>query len=430
MSNTIDKRIHAQMEHILSVLPQSGFALNTEFLIRLKRVVQSDINLYTIDGDMIATTIPDDMHRELLPLIDPKMLLNRLIDDGNKPIFVDRVNKGDILRVAYYLINTSKDTQPAIISLMISTKDVSIAKRKSTLIVGIVGLVGVIVMFFLGNRIAKGITTPLQDLVITMEDVAEGNLHKQVEIKSDNEIGRLAYSFNSMIKRLRDSEEKLIQSEKLSLAGKLAAGIAHELRNPLSSIKMLVQMFLTKHTLDKYSKRSLEVILIEIEKMESSVKEFLDLSKQGSIQTANENIINVIDDVVRLTEGQFKHRKIKLKREFNPSLPNIPLDRDKLKQAFLNLLLNSAESMPKGGEITIKVHIKDRMLKIEIKDEGSGIPEGMEEKIFEPFFTTKEDGIGLGLSNTKRIIEQHGGWIWLKRHKDGGTISNIVLPLS
>ena len=416
------------MEHILSVLPRSGFALNAEFLKRLKGVVQADINLYTIKGVLMATTIDDDQQRELLPLIDPKPVLNELTAHENKTILTNRVNKGEPLRLAYYLVTPSQGTQPVILTMMISTKDIAMAKRRSALFVGIVGFIGIVAMVFLGNRVAKGITTPLKGLVATMEGVAEGGLLRKTRIESEDEIGKLAHSFNSMIERLRDSEEKLIKSEKLSVTGKLAAGIAHELRNPLSSIKMLVQMFRTKLS-DKSSERSLDVILSEIEKVESVVKELLDLSKPGEIELKKENIQGALKDAIRLSEGQFKHRKIKLKKMFDAQLPDIQMDRDRLKQAFLNLLLNASEAMPTGGEISIRSYVKNGSLKVEIQDNGSGIPPGLAEKVFEPFFTTKKDGIGLGLSNTKRIIEQHGGNIQLKAHKYGGTISEIVIPL-
>ena len=430
MSNTIDKRIHNQMEHIISVLPTSGFALNAEFLQRLKRLVRADINLYNTEGGLIATTIDEDIQKEIFPLIDPKPILHNLTINEKRIFFTTLANKRETFHVAYYTVGPLQGTEPMILALMIPTKDISMAKRKSTLIVVIAGFLGTVVMVILGNRMAGGITTPLKNLVTTMEEVAEGGLSRKARIESEDEIGRLAHSFNSMIERLRVSEERLIQNEKLSVTGKLAARTAHEIRNPLSSIKMLVQVLQAKSSLDKSNERSLAVILSEIEKVEYFVKDLLNLSKPAEVRLEMKNIQDPLEDTLRLCDGQFQHRKIMVERKFISRLPDLPIDRDRMKQVFLNILLNSAEAMPQGGEITIYASVEKGALKVEIHDTGSGIPHGMEDKVFEPFFTTKKEGIGLGLSTTKWIIDQHGGKIQLKDRKEGGTVCEITLPLA
>ncbi|WP_051590998.1 EAL domain-containing protein [Bacillus sp. UNC438CL73TsuS30] len=227
----------------------------------------------------------------------------------------------------------------------------------------------------------------------------------------------------------RKAEELLWNSEKLSLVGELAAGVAHEIRNPLTSIKGFIQLFQQGPLKEEYY----NVILSEFNRIEDIIKEFLSLAKPQEIQLKQVNISTLIKEVETLLESEFHLKGIQFFTEMVPELPSIMCDANQIKQVLLNLCKNSIEALDcnRRGMITITVRLENgENLLIQVRDNGVGISEERIKRLGEPFYSNKEKGTGLGLMLCMRIIRQHKGTMTFESIENLGTTVNIRVPLS
>ncbi|WP_245959471.1 ATP-binding protein [Neobacillus piezotolerans] len=225
--------------------------------------------------------------------------------------------------------------------------------------------------------------------------------------------------------RKKETDRLLQKSEKLALLGQMAAGIAHEIRNPLTSIKGFIQLF--KAETDK--KEYYDVVLSELDRINSIVSEFLLLAKPTAAVFREGNLVQILHDVVTLINTQSAMNNVRITTAVGPNIPPIICEENQLKQVFINLLKNSIEAMPNGGNIYISVQkSQPEEVFIKIVDEGVGIPEERMKTIGEPFYTTKEKGTGLGLMTCFKIIEGHNGKLIFSSEVGVGTTIIIHLP--
>jgi signal transduction histidine kinase len=229
---------------------------------------------------------------------------------------------------------------------------------------------------------------------------------------------------------LNKTEAQLIRSEKLAALGQLAAGIAHEIRNPLTSINILIHSLASNLPSGTSQKEDLKVIEEEIDRINEIVDQFLRFAKPTPPLLQKGEVVSIVEETLQLLRPQIEKQRIAVQKEFQP-LPSILMDREQMKQVILNLLLNAVQAMPKGGHLALKGHLpkNDRWIKLLIQDSGVGIPGGDIHKLFDPFFTTKEGGIGLGLSIAHRIIDQHHGKIEVESPPGKGTLFTVWLPI-
>lgn len=228
---------------------------------------------------------------------------------------------------------------------------------------------------------------------------------------------------------LRDTQKQLIQSEKLAATGQFSASLAHEINNPLGIIKNYLQILSESMEGNNANQNNLDAIKEEVDRITRIVKSFLDFSRPAKEEMSFLDLIEIIKQVIFLVNQEFLTREIKITVDLQESLPRILGSEDQLKQVFLNLLVNSRDFMPQGGEINICAREITDKVEIEFSDTGCGIPEDNLNRIFDPFFTTKTDGkgTGLGLWICYGIIQRHGGSIQAKRKKQG-TSFTIYLP--
>ncbi|SDM93019.1 ATP-binding protein [Bacillus sp. OK048] len=225
--------------------------------------------------------------------------------------------------------------------------------------------------------------------------------------------------------RKEQTEQLLQKSEKLALLGQMAAGIAHEIRNPLTSIKGFIQLFKVEKHQDEYY----DIVLSELDRINNIVGEFLVLAKPTAAVFAEKDVRELIKDVVTLINTQSILSNVQIFVEFESDLPKISCEENQLKQVFLNLLKNAIESMPSGGTIDVKVKEKEEgKISIQIIDQGIGIPKERIPTLGEPFYTTKEKGTGLGLMTCYKIIESHNGELLISSQVNEGTTIDIILP--
>ena len=237
--------------------------------------------------------------------------------------------------------------------------------------------------------------------------------------------------------RIVGLEEELRQSEKLSVIGLLAAEVAHEIRNPLTVMKMLYQSLDLRFPADDLRSKDVEVIGQKMDHLNKIVEHVLDLARSNEPHLAPVNVNRLLDDLGLLTRHKFNHQQVQLIRKLDPRLPNVMADATQLEQVFLNLTLNALEAMPRGGQLTISSRREQRSPKgspsgvaIEFKDTGDGMTPEQQKRAFTSLLsTTKQKGTGLGLAIVSKIIESHHGEIEVKSRKGSGTTITLVLPL-
>lgn len=223
----------------------------------------------------------------------------------------------------------------------------------------------------------------------------------------------------------KEAEEMMVRSEKMSIAGQLAAGIAHEIRNPLTSLKGFLQLLRAGvDAKEAYYK----IMIDEINKIETITSELLFISKPMTNNKKPESVRSMITDVLALLKPQARLHNIHINRKHQHDT-YIHCDRTQIKQVLINLIKNAIEAVDSYSTITVDTRKRDDLIEIDVVDEGPGIPQDIIHKLSEPFFTTKQSGTGLGLMITKQILEQHDGQIKILQNKKKGSTFRIILPM-
>ncbi|GIP34429.1 ATP-binding protein [Paenibacillus sp. J2TS4] len=225
----------------------------------------------------------------------------------------------------------------------------------------------------------------------------------------------------------RRKEELIRRSEKLSVVGQLAAGVAHEIRNPLTSLMGFTQLLKSRN---EDNHKFYDIMLSELHRINSIVNEFMVLSKPQNVNFRYTSLISILKSVISLINTQAIMNNIQIITKLDPDLPRLRCDENQLKQLFINLLKNALEAMPDGGIVKISAQLKapDKLV-VSVMDQGIGIPQQFMSRIGEPFFTTKDNGTGLGLMTCWRIVESHRGQLNIKSKETSGTTVEVCLPL-
>ena len=319
-------------------------------------------------------------------------------------------------------------------------------------------IAGIILTALVGIFFARSIEKPIKELTLGTEAVAKGDLRWQVAVDSADEIGKLAEAFNQMTKDLRDSQERLVLSEKLASLGTMAAGMAHEIKNPLVSLRTFTQLLQQKWEDKEFRDKFSSIIPHEIERINRIAESLLKFGRPMKPELTKVDINALLDEVLMLFESETKKHNIRVTKKL-AELPEVTGDSGQLQQAFVNIVKNAIEAMhEKGGELVVKTDVGEvvRLGKmqregkkrgeemvwgeeevmekpipvvfIEVSDSGEGIPEENLKSLFDPFFTTKMSGTGMGLPITLRIVEEHKGSVKVRSQAGKGTTFIITLP--
>jgi len=330
-------------------------------------------------------------------------------------------------------------------------------------------LIATVLVFALGGvgavALAWTYAKPISSVVEAARRVAQGNLDEHLPTNRRDEIGQLNRSFNEMVERLREKAEleaRLHQAERLSAIAHLASGIAHEVRNPLNSISLIIDHLgaqfapATPAEQEEFA-RLTSIIKQEIHRLNAMIETFLKYGRPLELKREATDVRMLLDEVLEVAAQKSQAQQVRVERDYAASLPQVWVDGPHIKTCFLNLVLNALQAMTPGGTLTVTTRRAsgqsgnpatgqpgtppdcqiaqlpecqpvDGWVEITLQDTGVGIaPENLP-RVFEPYFTTKEVGIGLGLALTKQILEQHGARIELTSEPGKGTLARIQLP--
>lgn len=281
--------------------------------------------------------------------------------------------------------------------------------------------------------IARLFIKPIGALVESNRRLSEGDMGVRVKVSGKGELSALGHSFNTMVETLDRIQKELVYKEKLASMGQLAAGVAHEINNPLGTIMLYAETLYREAAEDGAQREDLKMIIDSTHRCKRIVGDLLNFAREQEMLTQQSNMHDILEQAIHSVSSQASFTKVEIIRCFVPDLPLIQADPAQLVQVFVNLLNNAADAMSEGGTITITTrYSKDRGVEIDIADTGRGIEKKNLEKLFTPFFTTKPfgKGTGLGLSIVYGIIKMHRGQIQLSSQVGKGTTFTVTLPIT
>ncbi|GAB4535102.1 MAG: cache domain-containing protein [Anaerolineae bacterium] len=313
-------------------------------------------------------------------------------------------------------------------------------RQRTILVFLAIALLGVLISVALSYFLSRGISGSIKRLVSASEELAQGNLDARVEIESNDELKLLADSFNAMASALKARDQqikefarnRIMESERLALIGQLAAGVAHELNNPLQGIVAYSHLLLERTPCEDPRTASLRKIVTQADRCTEIIRGLLDFSRQNKPKKTLVNINHILLECVSLVEQQALFHNIEIEKDFIGNLPLIPADPSQMQQVFMNMIINAAEAMDGKGRLTLETRYDPRENCVDVifSDTGHGIKEEDMPRLFDPFFTTKEvgHGTGLGLAISYGIIRAHKGTIHVESEVGKGTTFIISLP--
>jgi signal transduction histidine kinase len=399
---------------------KSSLVVNDTSIIR-------NILLVEDDGKVYDSTVREDIGRQLRPEFRDVPLLRRgdLSFDGEK-------TSGDQLRTMSSTVITDKGKRSIVVVISMDrlqhVKDSVSQIRLATLISVGVALILLIAWF------SRRATRPIAQLAEGARRVAIGDLDFDVPVVRGDEIGTLSQTFNEMIadlRRKKDLEEQLRRAEQSAVVGRLASGIAHEIRNPLNFINLSIDHLRASFAQGGEPASILAMIKDEIGRLNRMVNDFLSYGRPARLKLREVDVRLLIGELVNLLSAKATEQSVSMEVEVEgegEGVTTIQADAEQLKTCFSNLMINAIQAMPAGGKLTVTLRPSEDELQIDVSDTGAGIPPAELEQIFEPYYSTKETGIGLGLPLTRKIIEEHGGSVEVTSEPAVGATFTVTLP--
>lgn len=453
-ANTQEKQIRNKemTEKIQSVLTELEHKLNVEkkltsewktigydhldeLLLKFSQVFFTDINLYDLDGILLATSRPEIFQKGLVGKQINQNAYTELALNG-KAQFIQKESIGELTYSSIYIpLKNIENNVIAYINLPYFTNDNNLQKNISNLLITTINIYVVLFLLtlLLAFVISNQITKPLRMLQNKFKAVQLGKKHQEILYEKEDEVGQLVKEYNLMVTKLEESVRQLAESERESAWREMAKQIAHEIKNPLTPMKLSVQLLQRswKDNKEDFEKRlhNVSLTLIEqIDTLSSIASEFSAFAKMPKPHDEEVDISAKLRTVIQLFENT-KNISITTNFHQNDSV-KIFADKEQLSRVFINIIKNGIQSIPEGvqGKIFVEVKTYGNNVKVTIEDNGSGIPDDRKDKLFQPSFTTKTKGMGMGLAIVKNIINNANGEIWFESEQGKGTKFFVEFP--
>jgi signal transduction histidine kinase len=425
-----------------------GEVLGEAFVDDLAELVGSEVVLWGPKG-AVASTFRDKAGRRLAPGLDASALdllsgspkdyfgehpltltgYRGYTSGSRPPVAADASPLASFVRIEP--LGPGAGELPVRLLLAVPTEVLAAGARYNLLFMGAGAVIALLVFGLLASWLVASYARPLGELARASEQVASGNLGVQVPEGRDGELGRLAGSFNAMVAGLKRTQANMVQSAKMAAVSQLAAGMAHELNNPLGVILGFAQGMERRFREDDPARFPLQSIIRETLRCKELVQNLLSFARAGVLSVERIDVNGLIAQTLPLLEGRAKVQGVRLELQLAAEAPRLVGAKPQLQQVLINLATNALDAMPGGGTLTVRSQPLGPLgARIEVADTGIGIPEEIRGRIFEPFFTTKPvgQGTGLGLSVAYEIISRHRGNIEVESRTGEGTIMVICLP--
>jgi two-component system, NtrC family, nitrogen regulation sensor histidine kinase NtrY len=407
-----------------------------QLLIKLSDVFYTDINLYDPKGDLLATSRVEVFQMGLQGEKMNPVAFHKMFNEKRSQFLQgEKISKLSYMS-AYVPFVNAEGKLLAYLNLPYFTKQSELQTALSALIVTIVNIYLILILITISVTIliTDQITRPLEMLQIRFRELKLGGRYEQISYSRRDEIGNLVAEYNKMVLELEKSVDLLARSERESAWREMAKQIAHEIKNPLTPMRLSVQQLQRSwkdknEDYDKYLERVTNTMIEQIDALSAIASEFSNFAKMPVAQIEKVNLLSVLKNTVELFDGDANCR---IFLQSNLEKAEINADREQLSRVFLNIIKNGIQSVPDGqsGRIIITTEMINEEVEVRITDNGRGIPDDIISKLFIPNFTTKSSGMGLGLAIAKNILDQIGATISFKTRLGSGTTFTLCFPLN
>lgn len=440
-----------------------GFRYSENDLLTLRKAVNSAMAL-AVDTMIAFETLLPPQRRDVEAALRAGNIVPASRGDNATPAIFDFSGREETYLAINFTVSTSSPHASNEIQYIVMKPVGEAIAETMRPILGIFGFVSVIflvITFGVGTIIARGITRPVRELVTGATEIGRGNYDHRIQVKGRDEMSILARQFTEMsaslkekmtqldalnrdlvgrnaalddaLRKLRDAQQEIVRGERLAATGKLTAQLAHEINNPIHNIQSCLKTALARLPGEAKGRDLITVAFEEIERLSKLTRQMLDFYRGSLVvpELLPVNLNDIVREVVGTNEEALRERGIHCLVDAQNELPDTPGSRDKLKQVFINLLINARDAMPDGGSITIRTREEHGRIVVRFADTGIGIPAENLGRVFDAFFTTKSkvSGVGLGLSVSYGIIGQHAGTIAVSSERGTGTEFTIELPI-
>lgn len=418
VSREFQARIRSQILNTADVISVGGFAFNPGILRSVKAITGADVIAFDATGTIVSATV------------DPSetALIRAVVDGAGAPDAPDDVREMVCEHPCFVSYKAIADRPGTTVAVVVESAESAAAIRAVSRTIMLAAVASLAALVLVSQLVARRVTAPIDELVHFSQDVGGGTSRRAQE--GDEDVGRLGRAFNQMLDRLDESKVKELRNEKLALAGLFAARVAHDIRNPLASMKINTQMLEAAVKGDLKNAALVNATLHDISQVESVLRDLIELARPGELRRVPADINAVIRVVVRQLDARLSHRRVQTTLTLPDRLPQVIIDPERFAQLLTNVFVNAIDAMPTGGTLTVSTRSHGAEVIIEVDDDGVGIDPGMVMRVFDPFVSTKPEGVGLGLVNAKAVVEGHGGRIELTPRQPCGTRATIVLPVN
>lgn len=392
-----------------ALLQRSDFATNPALVRLISDLIDVDVVTFTPGGEVLVSTIeprlPDDVGAVIAAPADSRP------SECGPSCFVEYARVVGVPDLSVAVFAGRNDDDPLLRALVNA--------------IWIAGIAGVVLLVGISQALARVVSAPIQRLADFAGVAAPEDTRRAAE--GSDEVGRLGAAFNAMLDRLDEKRRELMRTEKLAVAGLMAARVAHDVRNPLSSIKMQCQVLRAQAAPASEDAEVLAGILRDVDRLDAVVTDLVMSAKPQAAALVPVELSAMIAAAVDSVRSYLTHRQIGLTVESTGEV-QVLADAGRLPRALVNILTNAAEATRPGGAIRVATRTEGGMAVIDIADDGAGIDPALLQHVFDPFVTGRPDGIGLGLLNARDIVESHHGTIALAPGAQRGTVVTIRIP--
>lgn len=430
-SRFLERHLEKEVLRISNIAYEYRFVLNDSYLKMLGKVIEGEVAVLNQDGKIISASFDKDSGRAFQEMIRDNRILERHWQQQNDQIGVTAGKDNNCCYIVSQRVQREQNPDISYIVSMTRLDDLEAAKRTTLARTALAAVTALAAAIIVAVLLAGRTSRHFENILDVTKKIASGRFDARAGLSGIREFRTLAGAVNRMSDKLLAYEKKLVKTTHERSVTKITAAMAHEIKNPLASIKMLIQILAKRLSGDPEGMNMTATLLKEINRVDTLVTDLRTLSGPVSVSLSSTPADLPLKEVLSVIKPKLDHLNIHFSVDIEPGLPVCLLDKYKIEQVLWNLLMNSADSMPGGGKIFISLrHGNDRnMVEYQIEDTGTGIEAADVENLFAPFFTTKKEGIGIGLHVSREIAGAHNGTLVLANGAKGAR-ALLSLPCS